>query len=108
MFMKIIIHHNNSNIYEFLPAKSKMIDIIHSLRRNYPNLFDEKNLQIYRDKKFKKKIKKNESLTSLILDLDNGLEYSTTENCNILYLKTTNQNSLWNRIKIPFKKKQYL
>ena len=106
--MKIIIHHNKTNLYEFLPVRSKIIDVIHSLKRNYPNLFDEKNLKLYKDKKFKKKIKKNEKLTNLILNLEDGLEYSTIENCNILYLKTTNQNSLWNRIKIPFKKKQYL
>lgn len=106
--MKIIIHHNKTNLYEFLPTRSKIIDVIHSLKRNYPSLFDEKNLKLYKDKKFKKKIKKNEKLTNLILSLEDGLEYSTIENCNILYLKTTNQNSLWNRIKIPFKKKEYL
>ena len=106
--MKIIIHHNKNILFEFLPVRSKIIDIIHSLKRNYPNLFDDKNLKFYKDKKFKRKIKKDEKLTNLILNIHDGLEYSSIENCNILYLKTTNQNSLWNRIRIPFKKKQYL
>ena len=66
-----------------MPTRSKIIDVIHSLKRNYPSLFDEKNLKLYKDKKFKKKIKKNEKLTNLILSLEDGLEYSTIENCNI-------------------------
>lgn len=102
--MKIGIHHKGTIIYEYIPARSKIIHLLCSLKTNYPELFNDQKIRLYKDKNLKKKLNRNEKISTLIIKNDNGLEYSSTDKCNIFYTKITKQNNLWNRIKITFSK----
>ena len=104
--MKIGIHHKGQVLYENIPARSTIKDLIHSLKINHPILFNEQKIKLYKDKKMRKKLKKENKLSNLILNMYESLEYSTAERCNILYCKTTYFNSLCNRIKLLFCKRK--